>query len=301
MSLLRAAIQMLVFPGLVYAVLASFFMLWLQRKINARLQGRIGPPFYQPFFDFVKLLGKEPIKRPALQGFVMSALPIAAVAATLGAVALLPVLPSGAGFPGDLVLLVALIEVGPLLAVLGGFASRSMWGELGAAREAVMTAAYNLPFLTALIALGWTSDLSISRLATTAPWSVRLLAMAAILLCLPAKLHLNPFSISSAEQEIYAGVNTEYDGPRLALWELSHGLEWVALTGLFAVLSVPLAGVADVWRVLAFLAISLFVVVVLSVAAASTARLKLAQTARWFWLWGLLLAGSALGLTLAGI
>jgi NADH-quinone oxidoreductase subunit H len=301
MSLLRAAIQMLVFPGLVYAVLASFFMLWLQRKINARLQGRIGPPFYQPFFDFVKLLGKEPIKRPALQGFVMAALPSAAVAATLGAVALLPVLPSGAGFPGDLVLLVALIEVGPLLAVLGGFASRSMWGELGAAREAVMTAAYNLPFLTALIALGWTSDLSISRLATTAPWSVRLLALAAILLCLPAKLHLNPFSISSAEQEIYAGVNTEYDGPRLALWELSHGLEWVALTGLFAVLSVPLAGVADVWRVLAFLAISLFVVVVLSVAAASTARLKLAQTARWFWLWGLLLAGSALGLTLAGI
>jgi NADH-quinone oxidoreductase subunit H len=301
MSLLRAAIQMLVFPGLVYALLASFFMLWLQRKINARLQGRIGPPFYQPFFDFVKLLGKEPIKRPALQGFVMAALPIASVAATLGAVALLPVLPSGAGFPGDLVLLVALIEVGPLLAVLGGFASRSMWGELGAAREAVMTAAYNLPFLTALIALGWTSDLSISRLATTAPWSVRLLALAAILLCLPAKLHLNPFSISSAEQEIYAGVNTEYDGPRLALWELSHGLEWVALTGLFAVLSVPLAGVADVWRVLAFLAISLFVVVVLSVAAASTARLKLAQTARWFWLWGLLLAGSALGLTLAGI
>ena len=301
MSFLRAAIQMLVFPGLLYAVLASFFMLWLQRKINARLQGRIGPPFYQPFFDFVKLLGKEPIKRPALQGFVMAALPIAAVAATLGAVALLPVLPSEAGFPGDLVLLVGLIEVGPLLAVLGGFASRSMWGELGAAREAVMTAAYNLPFLTALIALGWTSDLSISRLATTAPWSVRLLALAAILLCLPAKLHLNPFSISSAEQEIYAGVNTEYDGPRLALWELSHGLEWVALTGLFAVLSVPLAGVADVWRVLAFLAISLLVVVVLSVAAASTARLKLAQTARWFWLWGLLLAGSALGLTLAGI
>jgi NADH-quinone oxidoreductase subunit H len=301
MAILRAAIQMLVFPGLLYAVVVSFLMLWMQRKINARLQGRIGPPFYQPFFDFVKLLGKQPIKRPALQGFVMAALPIAAVAATLGAVALLPVLPSGAGFPGDLVLLVALIEVGPLLAVLGGFASRSMWGELGAAREAVMTAAYNLPFLTALIALSWTSELSISKLATTAPWPVRLLALAAILLCLPAKLHLNPFSISSAEQEIYAGVNTEYDGPRLALWELAHGLEWVALTGLVAVLCVPLAGVADVWRVLAFLAISLLVVVVLSVAAASTARLKLAQTARWFWLWGLLLAGSALGLTLAGI
>jgi NADH-quinone oxidoreductase subunit H len=296
-----ALIQLLIFPGLLYAVAAGFFMEWLQRKINARLQGRIGPPFYQPFFDFVKLLGKKPIPRPPLQGFIMTALPAVSVVATLGAVAILPVLAGGSGFSGDVILLVSLIEVGPLLAVLGGFASQSLWGGLGASREAVMTASYNLPFLTALIALAWNSDLSISVLATTAPWYVRLLAMAAILLCLPAKLHLNPFSISSAEQEIYAGMTTEYDGPRLALWELAHGLEWVALTGLFAVLAVPMAGAADIWRVLVFVGVSLAVVVVLSVVAASTARLKLAQTARWFWLWGLLLALSALGLALSGI
>ena len=130
---------------------------------------------------------------------------------------------------------------------------------------------------------------------------MRLPALAAILLCLPAKLHLNPFSISSAEQEIYAGVTTEYDGPRLALWELAHGLEWVALTGLVAVLSLPLVDVAAPWRILAFLVLSFAVVVALSVVAASTARLKLAQTARWFWLWGLLLALSSLGLAFAGI
>jgi NADH-quinone oxidoreductase subunit H len=164
-----------------------------------------------------------------------------------------------------------------------------------------MTAAYNLPFLTALIALARGSGLSLNELAVAAPWPVRLLALAAILLCLPAKLHLNPFSIADAEQEIYAGVTTEYDGPRLALWELAHGLEWVALVGLVAVLGLPLADVAGPWRVLSFLVISLAVVVLLSVAAASTARLKLAQTARWFWLWGLLLALSALGLAFAGV
>jgi formate hydrogenlyase subunit 4 len=301
MTSLRAAVQLLIFPGLLYAVSAAFLMVWLQRKINARLQGRIGPPFYQPFFDFVKLLGKRSIERPPLQGLVMTALPVASVVATLGAVALLPVIRAGAGFDGDLVLLVALIEVGPLLAVLGGFASRSLWGGLGAAREATMTAAYNLPFLTALIALAWGGNLSLNALAVTASWPVRLLALAAILLCLPAKLHLNPFSIASAEQEIYAGVTTEYDGPRLALWELAHGLEWVALTGLFAVLSLPLVDAAAPWRILAFLVLSLVVVVALSVVAASTARLKLAQTARWFWLWGLLLALSSLGLAFAGI
>lgn len=301
MNVLLFACQLLVFPGLVYALAAGFLMEWIQRRTSARLQGRIGPPFYQPFFDVVKLLGKKPIRRPPLQGFLMTALPTCAAVATIGAVVLLPVFPSAIGFPGDVVLLVALIEVGPLLAVLGGFASRSMWGSLGAAREAVMTAAYNLPFLTALVALSWHSDLSVATLATTAPLGVRLAALAAILLCLPAKLHLNPFSIASAEQEIYAGVLTEYDGPRLAMWELAHGFEWVALTGLFAVLSVPLNQLAPGWRVLAFVGASLGVVLVLSIVAAASARLKIAQTARWFWLWGLLLASSALGLSVAGI
>ncbi len=63
--------------------------------------------------------------------------------------------------------------------------------------------------------------------------------MLAILVCLPAKLHLNPFSLPNAEQEIYSGPMAEYAGPELAMWELSHGLEWVAATGLVATLAAP--------------------------------------------------------------
>lgn len=294
MTALRALFSLLVFPGLLYAFPAAFFMVWLQRKINARLQGRIGPPFYQPFFDFVKLMAKEPIPRPPLQGFMMTALPLLAVASTLGAIALLPVFPASGGFSGDLVLLVSLIELGPLCAVLAGFTSRSLWGGLGATREAVLSLAYNLPFLTALFALAVTTGFSLSGVAVAAPWSVRILALAALLLCLPAKLHLNPFSIASAEQEIYAGATTEYDGPKLALWELAHALEWVALAGLVAALAFPVPHAAWPLQVIVFIAISLAVVVLLSIAAAATARLKLAQTARWFWLWGLGVALSAL-------
>ncbi len=301
MSPLRALVQLLVFPGVLYALLVAFPMVWIQRKLNARLQGRIGPPFCQPFFDFVKLLGKQPVERPRLQGIVMTALPLGAVVATLSAIALLPVIPAGIGFAGDLVLLVALIEVGPLLGVLAGFASRSLWGGLGASREAVMTAAYNLPFLTALVALAHTGGFSIGGVTGGGPLAVRVPALLAILVCLPAKLHLNPFSVASAEQEIYTGVTTEYDGPRLALWELAHALEWVALVGLVAVLVFPVPQAAWPWHVTAFIAVSVLLVVLLSVLAASTARLKLAQTARWFWLWGFGLGLSALGLALAGI
>lgn len=298
MSVLRHLVQLLVFPGLLYAVSVAFLMVWVQRKVVARLQGRIGPPFYQPFFDVVKLLGKRPIPRPPLQGLLMTGLPAGAVVATIGAIAILPVFP-GHGFGGDLVLLVGLIELGPLLAVLAGFASRSLWGGLGASREALITAAYNLPFLTALVALARAGGFSLNGVTGGGAWPVRLLALAAILVCLPAKLHLNPFSIASAEQEIYAGVTTEYDGPRLALWELAHGLEWVALSGLVAVLAFPAPSAPWPWHLVVFLAGSMLVVVCLSVLAAATARLTLPQAARWFWLWGLIPAVSALGLAFA--
>ena len=250
----------------------------------------------QPFFDVTKLFAKEPIQRPRLDGMIMTGLPLVAVLSTLGAIALLPVFPARGGFSGDLVLFVSLVEIGPLCAVMAGFASRSLWGGLGATREAVLSLAYNLPFLTALVALAATTGFSLSGAAVSASLPVRVLALVALMLCLPVKLHLNPFSTASAEQEIYAGSTTEYDGPRLALWELAHALEWVVLAGLVATLAFPFVQAAWPLHVIAFVAISFAVVVALAVAAASTARLKLAQTARWFWLWGFGVSLSALGL-----
>ena len=287
MTLGHALLQLLVFPGLLYAVPVAWLMLWLERKLTARLQGRIGPPFYQPFFDFVKLLAKRPLPRPPLQALAMSALPVLAVASTLGALALLPVFPHGGGFGGDLVLLVALLEVPPLCGVLAGFVSRSLYGELGATREAVLSIAYSLPFLAALVALAAAANsLSLSVISQQAMWQVRVPALIALALCLPVKLRVNPFSVANAEQEIYAGATTEFEGPRLALWELAHGLEWVALTGMWAVLAFPSADAPWPLRASLFVAISLLLVLAIATVAAATARLKLAQAARMYWLWG---------------
>jgi NADH-quinone oxidoreductase subunit H len=111
---------------------------------------------------------------------------------------------------------------------------------------------------------------------------LHLLGIAAILVCLPAKLHINPFSLPNAEQEIYSGPMTEYAGPELAMWELSHGLEWVAATGLVATLVAPHV---TVWwlGVLLFAALSFGVVLLLSVVAAATARLQIDTTVRFYW------------------
>jgi NADH-quinone oxidoreductase subunit H len=299
MNVGRALLALLVFPGLLYAAPMAWLMLWIERKLLARMQGRIGPPFYQPFFDYIKLMAKRPLPRPGFDGLLLTGLPLLAVGAALGALALLPVLPGAGGFAGDLVLLVALLEVPPLCAVLIGFASRSVFGQVGATREAVIGLAYNLPFLAALVALA--SAAGSLRLSDLAAWSpgqagpalagaVRLPALLALILCLPVKLRLNPFSLSNAEQEIYAGPATELDGPRLAVWELAHGLEWVALTGLIASLGLPPGGGFWPARVAGFAGLSLLLVVLLTAVAAGTARLKIHQAARFYWRWGLGLA-----------
>jgi len=111
---------------------------------------------------------------------------------------------------------------------------------------------------------------------------LRWLGILAILVCLPAKLHLNPFSLPNAEQEIYSGPMTEYAGPELAMWELSHGLEWVAATGLAATLIAP---ALTLWWVaaLVFVALTFAIVLLLSVVAAATARLQIDTTVRFYW------------------
>ena len=90
MNLLIALARFLIFPGLLFAVPAAWMVLWLERKSVALLQQRIGPPFGQAFFDFVKLLGKSTPLRSGVNGTLMRAWPLVAFSASLGAVGLLP-------------------------------------------------------------------------------------------------------------------------------------------------------------------------------------------------------------------
>jgi NADH-quinone oxidoreductase subunit H len=275
-NLINALARLLIFPGLLFAVPAAWFFLWVERKAVALMQGRVGPPFMQPFFDFIKLLGKTTPPRSGVAGLLMRAWPLIAVSAAAGAVGLLPVLPSSGGFEGDLILLLALLELPSMCIIAAGFSSRS-------AREAVLSVAYNVVFLLAIVSVAASQHtFRLEALAQLPASPLRWLGVLAILVCLPAKLHLNPFSLPNAEQEIYSGPMVEYAGPELAMWELSHGLEWVAATGLVATLAAP--HITLVWlAALIFVGLMFAIVLILSTLASATARLAIDTTVRFYW------------------
>jgi NADH-quinone oxidoreductase subunit H len=283
MNLITALARFLIFPGLLFAVPAAWFFLWVERKSVALMQGRVGPPFMQPFFDFVKLMAKSTPPRSGIAGALLRAWPLIALASAAGAVGLLPVLPASGGFEGDLILLLALLEVPSMCIIAAGFSSQSIFGEIGSAREAALSVSYNIVFLLAILSVAASQHtFRLEALAGLPSSPLRLLGILAILVCLPAKLHLNPFSLPNAEQEIYSGPMTEYAGPELAMWELSHGLEWVAATGLVATLMAPQLGA---WwlAALVFVALSFAIVILLSAIAAATARLAIDTTVRFYW------------------
>lgn len=284
MNLTTALARLLIFPGLLFAVPAAWFILWVERKAVALMQGRVGPPFMQPFFDFIKLLSKStPPRSSGIGGMLMRAWPLIAVSAAAGAVGLLPVLPSSGGFQGDLILLLALLELPSMCIIAAGFSSRSIFGEIGSAREAALSLAYNVVFLLAIVSIAASQHtFRLEALAALPASPLRWLGVVALLICLPAKLHLNPFSLPNAEQEIYSGPMVEYAGPELAMWELSHGLEWVAATGLVATLTAP--AIALGWlAALVFIALLLIIVILLSALASATARLAIDTTVRFYW------------------
>ena len=103
---LEPAVALLVWPGLLGGSALAWLFLWIQRKLTARLQGRVGPPFYQPFFDFVKLLGKESVVPGGVNRRLFGVLPLVAATAATCALGLVPV-PGNpmASFPGDLIVL----------------------------------------------------------------------------------------------------------------------------------------------------------------------------------------------------
>lgn len=300
----------LIFPGLLFSAALGLLFSWIDRKITARLQFRVGPPWYQGFADIVKLLGKETvIPRGALRGLFLAAPALGLAGATLAATMLwLAVLAPGVGFAGDLILLVYLMATPALAVILGGAASRNPLASVGLSREMKLLLAYELPLvlaaLAAVVATGGT--LRLGEIVLHQQQSGVLigrpsgfLAFLVSLLCLHAKLGMVPFDLAEAETEIMSGPLIEYSGPPLAVYRLNRALMLVVAPLYLVVLywgGIDFTSSAGWWAIPKILLVLLLFTVIRN----TNPRVRIDQALRFFWGPVALVALAALLLAVGG-
>ena len=282
---------------------------WVDRKVTARVHWRVGPPWYQPFADVLKLLGKETLlPEHAGVGFLLA--PVAGLAATCVAAAIIwsANLNPEAGFVGDLIVVLYLLAVPSLMIILGGSLSGNPHGAVGAAREMKLLLAYELPFILAILAVilgakgARTFSLGAiahSEMRGVLPQIACVLGFLISVFCIQAKLGLVPFDIAEAETEIMGGPFVEYSGTPLAVFYLTKAM-------LFATLPVFLVTVfwggfgPDVAGWALGLVKYLVVVVIMVLMRNTNPRIRIDHAMKFFW-FGLTPIGIlAVALSMAG-
>ena len=266
---------LLVFPGLLAAVAFGFLYEGILRKVSARMQSRVGPPIWQPFFDWIKLMSKENITPRNGVGFVMTLCPIMAFAAALSLIVFVPVAGfSPAHFQGNLLIVIYLVIVYEVALALAGWASGSVYGAVGSIREVTQLFSYEFPFIVSLLTIGFMTGFAVSPfLAWKFPF-----AFMAFLLSMMGILSISPFHVPDAEQEIAGGLLAEYSGPRLGMFLLAKDIMLWSLVSLGAILF--LGGGPFEW----FLAKSLALLAAITAIKFALARLRIDQVFRLFWL-----------------
>jgi len=190
---------------------------WVDRKVTARVQYRVGPPPLQPFIDIVKLLGKETVIPAGAPRTTFLLAPLFGLAGVVVVATLLwsaTLRPESTSFFGDIIVVIYLLTIPSLSIIMGGFASRNPLASLGASREMKLIIGYEVPFVLAILVAVIHSgmDLTLGGILTAQAENgvvtghvSGVLALIVALLCVQAKLAFVPFDIPEAETEIVHG------------------------------------------------------------------------------------------------
>ncbi len=243
MDPLLLLVYVFLFPGFLFLLAYAFLFQFLDRKIGARMQNRVGPPFIQPFADFIKMLGKEVIDPKGVDRKAFDFAPILALAAVMTAFLYVPIVGSSPlAFQGDLVLVLYLLTLPTIVLFLLGWLSRNVYATVGGVRAVTQMFIYEVPFFLALLAPAlMANSWSISAIVAWEQshlWFAILqpIGFVVALIGLQAKLERTPFDIPEAETEIVAGPWTELTGRRLAIMKLSCDVAMVTGAALIAAL-----------------------------------------------------------------
>jgi ech hydrogenase subunit B len=245
----------------------------IDRKITARLQGRVGPPLLQPYYDVKKLLSKDNMVVNPSQNFYVVVYLVFIVLSLLMLV-----------FKQDFLMIIFVYTVASLALIVGGMSTGSPYARVGSSREIMAILSYEpvlILYALAIYLLTGTFKLTAVLDASSPMLMYTPLIFIAMIVVLNIKLKKSPFDYSTSHhghQELVKGMTTEYGGPGFATIEIAHFYEYVFLTGLIFLFwaSNPIIGV--LLGIIAYL----LIIVIDNI------------TARVYWQWMLKLSWSVL-------
>lgn len=299
-------IHLVIFPGGVFALALGLFLKGLDRRVEARLQRRIGPPLIQPVLDLAKLCTKEVIIPSSAMRTMFLAAPVIALAGIGVCAALLPVPGVTEGLPrvGDMLVIFYLFPLPAMAIMLAGSSSGSVYGGIGFSREMILMLAYEIPLLVIMLtiamkvgaATGGGAEFSLTRIMAyqqehgSFGFSLTMLpALLAWLMFLPATMGVPPFDQPEAETEILEGPLLEYSGVLLALFNMASAVKLVVAMGMGVVLFFP-GTIADGGTVVGMLVnliwfvvkCVLFMVIPVTLVKSATGRFRIEQALSFF-------------------
>lgn len=300
------ALKVIVFPGLLFTAVVGLVATWIDRKVTAKIQMRVGPPLLQPFYDIIKYMIKETCVPAGSPKYLFLMVPVVGLTAVTAASTVIwnAVIWPGNAFVGDLIVVLYLLTMPAISVVIGSFASRNPLASIGGSREMKLIMSYELPFVLAcLVPVIKTHSINLSEILA-APAAIvspsGIIALIVAIICMQAKLTLIPFDMPEAETELTGGAYIEYSGPPMGLFKLTRAM--MLFTMPMFLVAVLCGGIAfGGGPVKITLGILKYVgLVVVTVLVRNTApRVRIDQAVKFFW--GPMTIAAALAVALAFI
>lgn len=283
----------LIIYGFLLTAVLGLIAAWIDRKITARIHYRVGPPFFQPLIDIIKLLGKETLIPKGASRTMFISAPVIGFASVVMVSALLWGSNNNlfSSFLGDIIVVLYLLSIPSISIMLGGFASGNPLARIGSSREMKLLLGYELPFVLAILVPVIKSGFSLklgeiisfqAQNGAFATYASGILALIVCILCIQAKLGLVPFDCPEAETEIISGPMVEYSGTGLAIFRLMKNMLLFTLPFFLIILFLggfKFSGITILYSVLKYIAFLLVITVIRN----TNPRLRIDQAMKFFW------------------
>jgi NADH-quinone oxidoreductase subunit H len=245
---------------ILYPMVMVVVMIWLERRVVALMQGRLGPNrvgfqgVLQPVADAAKLFFKEDIIQRQADRFLFNISPVLVMFSSLLAFCFIPLgepIRLGtytltlwiAESPVGLLIVLGLSSISVFGVIFGGWASNSKYPLMGALRSVIQVLSYEIPTGLTVLTVAFVArsmDLVeiVRRQESSGVWYGFLMPVSFVVFWISAVAETNraPFDLPEAESELVAGYHTEYSGMKFAYFYMAEYAHMVLVSSLVVIL-----------------------------------------------------------------